>query len=165
MGRSKPKLRSRSGLSAEEGRRFTEMYRPGDGIPEDWEEQLRRSLELDPAPADPERDAEAADGSPRRRRRGARRSGDKSRPDRTLDLHHRTREQARELLRAALAELRARGGGTLLVITGRGLHSEGGPVLKEWLVTWARQEAPGAPLDLRPARIKHGGAGAFYIRV
>lgn len=84
--------------------------------------------------------------------------------ERTVDLHGSDAVSAREQVTAALRrmwELRKRG---LLIIHGRGLHSESGPVLKDSLPDWLAAPPHGrrilafvtAPPDL-------GGTGATLV--
>lgn len=81
-----------------------------------------------------------------------------------IDLHGMTQEAAfnalhRFLLRAIADEKR-----TVLVITGKGVRSEG--VLKRMLPLWLEDIALKKHiLALSPASPKDGGAGAFYIRL
>ncbi len=53
----------------------------------------------------------------------------------------------------------------LLVVTGRGLHSDGGPVLADWMPGWAAAHAPGAPLRCEAAPMEAGGPGAWFLFV
>jgi DNA-nicking Smr family endonuclease len=85
--------------------------------------------------------------------------------DRRIDLHGLTRRAAKELLDQRLFEARLMGLENLLVITGRGLHSDVGPVLKLWLPEWAARQADGAPLRCEEADAKIGGPGAFLVWV
>ena len=85
--------------------------------------------------------------------------------DRRVDLHGLSRRAAAELLDRRLLEARLMGLENLLVITGRGLHSQGGPVLRLWLPEWAARQADGAPLRCEQADPEIGGAGAFLLGV
>lgn len=70
---------------------------------------------------------------PRRRKRKAGSSGQPARVDEllypTLDLHGETAESARQRAERWLSSERAAGASTVRIITGRGLHSAGPPVL------------------------------------
>lgn len=82
--------------------------------------------------------------------------------DGKLDLHGMTQIQAHSSL-ARFIERHAGGGSRmLLVITGKG--KSGKSVLRSNLPRWCT-EAPLSKLilALRPAAIKHGGDGAFYL--
>ncbi len=63
-----------------------------------------------------------------------------------VDLHGKSRKEAASILERRLLEGRRLGLDSLLVITGRGLHSAGAPVLRAWLPDWAAKHATGAPL-------------------
>jgi DNA-nicking Smr family endonuclease len=109
-------------------------------------------------------DGSTLDGGWDRRLRGG-----KLVPDRSIDLHGCSRDQAYAILSraiedAALAEQR-----TLLVVTGKG--GRGGDdgerprgviraSLPHWLETPALRPYVAA---LRPAHPRHGGSGAFYV--
>ena len=108
-------------------------------------------------PPPPLRPPPRADPAPERR--------DRTDYDRRVDLHGLTRRAAAELLDRRLLEARLMGLENLLVITGRGLHSAGGPVLRLWLPEWAARQADGAPLRCEEADAAIGGAGAFLLWV
>jgi DNA-nicking Smr family endonuclease len=84
--------------------------------------------------------------------------------ERRLDLHGMTAAEARRAFGAALREAAAAGERCMLVVHGRGLRSEGGPVLKEGVVEWLTAP-PLAPLVLAFASAlpRDGGAGASYV--
>ena len=82
-----------------------------------------------------------------------------------LDLHHLTAAQALEALESFIVRCWSEGARLLLVITGRGLGSEHGPVVKpevqRWLITrggiwvlWAAEAPP-----------RLGGQGALVIKL
>lgn len=83
--------------------------------------------------------------------------------DVTVDLHGCSRRDAADLLARRVREGRMRGIAVVRVVTGRGLHSTGGPVLAEWLPGWAAAHAPGAPLRCDRAPKEAGGAGAWLL--
>ncbi len=82
-----------------------------------------------------------------------------------LDLHGRTREEARQEVRAFLSRARVRGWRCVLIIHGRGLRSPGGePVLKQALVRWLSRGSLGRQvLCFCTARPCDGGPGAIYV--
>jgi DNA-nicking Smr family endonuclease len=79
-----------------------------------------------------------------------------------LDLHGRTQAEAYGLLVGFITAQHARGTRCVLVITGRGLRSGG--ILRAEVPRWlaAGTLAP-LVLAIAPARIAHGGEGAFYV--
>jgi DNA-nicking Smr family endonuclease len=82
-----------------------------------------------------------------------------------LDLHGLTREQARPALEAFIQQARIAGHRCVLVVTGRGLHSEDQvPVLRAGVQQWlTRGRTSRQVLALCSARPKDGGAGAVYV--
>lgn len=84
--------------------------------------------------------------------------------DRELDLHGLTRAQAATAIRAALTEAREAGARCVLVIHGRGAHSEESAVLAEALPDWL-QSAPLAAsiLAFATAPDRLGGLGATLV--
>lgn len=81
-----------------------------------------------------------------------------------LDLHGMVREQARELLGTFIQNSHAMGYRCLLVIHGRGLKSESGPVLKEAVVRWLTTGSLSRlVLAFCSARACDGGTGALYV--
>jgi len=81
-----------------------------------------------------------------------------------LDLHGAVREEARTLLGAFVENSHAMGHRCLLVIHGRGLKSETGPVLKEAVVKWLTTgELSRLVLAFCSARPCDGGTGALYV--
>ncbi len=95
-------------------------------------------------------------------------------PDRTIDLHGHTRDEAHDLLRFAVPDAFATGARVLLVITGRGGTARSGidsmhgqrsrgvirASLHHWLDTPDLRAFVAA---VRPAHPRHGGHGAFYV--
>ena len=82
-----------------------------------------------------------------------------------LDLHGMTREEAKDAVFDFLVDARRKSLRCLLVITGRGRHSEGKePVLKTALTEWLTGKKLGRHvLAFCSARPHDGGAGAFYV--
>ena len=61
--------------------------------------------------------------------------------ERTFDLHGMTRDQALGVLEQGFAQAIGECARTLCIIHGRGLHSQGRPILKEAVYHWLRQGA------------------------
>jgi len=81
-----------------------------------------------------------------------------------LDLHGTVREQARGLLCTFVENSHAMGYRCLLVIHGRGLKSESGPVLKDAVVRWlSTGSLSRLVLAFCSARPCDGGTGALYV--
>ena len=84
--------------------------------------------------------------------------------DARVDLHGLRAADARRRLAAEVARAQAAGLRCLLVVHGRGLHSEGPAVLREGVAEWLSA----APLAARvmafaSARPEDGGSGATYV--
>lgn len=84
--------------------------------------------------------------------------------DTRLDLHGVEAATAERALRDALAAAWEADQRCLLVVHGRGLHSEGAPVIKRALPEWLA-EAPHGPrvMAFASALPEHGGTGATYV--
>lgn len=81
-----------------------------------------------------------------------------------VDLHGMTRVEARVAVEDLLARARMEGQRCLLVVHGRGLHSEGWPVLKESLPGWlARAPHARHVRAFVTAPPSEGGAGATLV--
>jgi len=82
-----------------------------------------------------------------------------------LDLHGMVRDEAKNRVRAFLLDARGKGLRCVLVVSGRGRHSEGkDPVLKRELVGWLTHKSLGRHvLAFCSARPCDGGAGAVYV--
>lgn len=82
-----------------------------------------------------------------------------------LDLHGLTREQAKSELEAFIQKARIAGHRCVLVVTGRGLHSEDQlPVLKAGVQQWlTRGRVAKQVLGFCSAKPKDGGTGALYV--
>lgn len=101
-------------------------------------------------------------------------SSGKLSPDRTIDLHGHTRDEAHDQLRFAIPDAFASGARILLIITGRGGPARSGidamhgqrsrgvirASLHHWLDTPDLRHFIAA---VRPAHPRHGGHGAFYV--
>jgi DNA-nicking Smr family endonuclease len=85
-------------------------------------------------------------------------------PDREVDLHRLLARDAKALLLRELAEAIGNGERCVLVIHGRGLHSEGGAVLREAVPGWLTS-APIAErvMAFAPAPPRLGGPGATLV--
>ena len=82
-----------------------------------------------------------------------------------LDLHGRTRAEARQIVEQFVIESRGRGHRCVLIVHGRGLNSKDQvPVLKESLKVWlARGRIARSVLCFCSARSSDGGGGAVYV--
>jgi DNA-nicking Smr family endonuclease len=114
-------------------------------------------LDAHGVPDKDEADAREPDGAAEARRLAA------LRPQARLDLHGKTAEEARAAIFAFLAEAAGRGLEKVLIIHGKGLHSEGAPVLKKA----ARAAVESNPLAGRSgeAAREDGGSGAMWVAV
>ncbi len=81
-----------------------------------------------------------------------------------LDLHGMSQADAHRALNAFILRAYADGRRTVLVITGKGLFTQGRGVLRDRLSDWLNM-APlrDKVLSYTPAQPKHGGGGAFYV--
>lgn len=82
-----------------------------------------------------------------------------------IDLHGLTRDEARTSLERFIHQSRIAGHRCVLVVTGRGLHSQDEiPVLKGGVQQWLSRGKPAKQvLGFCTARPKDGGAGAVYV--
>jgi DNA-nicking Smr family endonuclease len=79
-----------------------------------------------------------------------------------LDLHGMRQDEAHGALESFMTRHAKAGHRSLLIITGKGRGGEG--VLRSSLEGWlATLPEAGQILALRPAALKHGGTGAFYV--
>ena len=86
------------------------------------------------------------------------------RPDRRVDLHRMNSGPARRACLEALRSAAAAGERCVLVVHGKGLRSEEGPVLRPALPDWlADPSLEGRVLAFAPARPADGGRGATYV--
>jgi DNA-nicking Smr family endonuclease len=81
-----------------------------------------------------------------------------------LDLHGMTQDEAHRALVSFMAEAQADGKRCVLVVTGRGLLSEGGGVLRNQTPNWLNAPAIRARiLAFATAQPRDGGSGALYV--
>lgn len=82
-----------------------------------------------------------------------------------LDLHGKTREQARPALEKFISDAKVAGHRCVLVVTGRGLNSPDSiPVIKQSVQAWLTHGRPSRQvLAFCSARPEDGGAGAVYV--
>ena len=95
----------------------------------------------------------------------------KLKPEARIDLHGMTLDEAHPVLTDFILRSRAAGRRLVLVITGKGKRrDDGGPmpgrqgILRHQVPQWlALPPLAGAVLELRPAHLRHGGDGAYYV--
>jgi len=110
----------------------------------------------------PDTDEEPRRRPPDRRPAPRRRAAPRAR----LDLHGRTVEEALRALRAFVFAATAQRLGTVLVVTGKGLHSAGGEgVVKRAVERWLRQESGPWVRAYAEAPPALGGRGAFLLHL
>ena len=82
--------------------------------------------------------------------------------DAKIDLHGMTQLQAHDALTGFMARAAKNGKRHLLIITGKGKGGTGvlRTKLRDWLATLPQAASI---LAIRPASVKHGGDGAFYV--
>lgn len=84
---------------------------------------------------------------------------------REIDLHGHTRDEAMKALESALHSALAGGIRTLCIVHGRGLHSQGRPVLKQAVFQWLREgPCAGFVLAAVPRNDSGGGASMVLLR-
>jgi DNA-nicking Smr family endonuclease len=84
--------------------------------------------------------------------------------DATLDLHGHTQAQAHRELSAFLAGAQAAGKRCVVVVTGKGIGTEGGGVLRAQVPRWLNEpENRPRVLAFDYAQPQHGGMGALYV--
>ena len=102
-------------------------------------------------------------GFDRRRMRELRRG--EIEPDAEIDLHGMTRAAARAELAAALRDAIAAGHRCVLVVHGRGMRSDTGPVLRDALPAWLAETPHGASvLAFAAGEQQRGGATYVLLR-
>lgn len=79
--------------------------------------------------------------------------------DEFLDLHQLNQSQAQESVENFLRTCEKRGYKRVCIITGKGLHSSQGAVLKPWLSGYLWDQG----YVFRDAKIQEGGRGALVI--
>ncbi len=84
-------------------------------------------------------------------------------PEEELDLHGLHREQALEKVGWFLQNSVHQGRRTVLIVTGRGQHSAEGPVLREAVGRFLRENRDGLVLEWGVAPPRYGGAGALVV--
>lgn len=80
-----------------------------------------------------------------------------------LDLHGLSREEAIHEIGPFIDSARRHGERAVLVITGKGVHSTEGPVLKRTIGSWLAHEGKGKVLEFAPAPPEMGGDGAVVV--
>jgi DNA-nicking Smr family endonuclease len=81
-----------------------------------------------------------------------------------VDLHGLDRRGGEAALRRALANARAEGVRCVLVVHGRGTHSQTGAVLRDAVVAWlTAPPLASAVMAFASALPRDGGAGATYV--
>lgn len=85
--------------------------------------------------------------------------------DAEIDLHGHTRDEALRVLETAMLGVLAREQRTLCIVHGRGLHSQGRPVLKQAVFQWLREgPCAGFVLAAVPRVGSGGGASILLLR-
>lgn len=87
------------------------------------------------------------------------------RPEATLDLHGQTAAQAERSLRGFLSGAAEHKTRCVLVVHGRGLHSDGVAVLRDMVITELVGSLSGLVHAFSSATSRDGGAGATYVMV
>ncbi|NOY23009.1 MAG: Smr/MutS family protein [Acidobacteria bacterium] len=85
--------------------------------------------------------------------------------DATLDLHTKTKDESIMELRSFFQQTASAGDRTVLVITGKGHHSEKKGVLRDYVRKWLRGEGRQWLLWFAEAPKKFGGSGAWVVRL
>jgi DNA-nicking Smr family endonuclease len=93
----------------------------------------------------------------RQLKRGSIRIGDE------LDLHGYLRDEALARLERFIAAACSRGLDAVLVITGKGVNSPEGPVLRGAAAAWLGGRGKGMVAEFSPAPRDKGGSGAFVV--
>ncbi len=88
---------------------------------------------------------------------------DPSHPEVVLDLHHLTVAKAMSQIHWTIERMLHARQKTLLVITGKGLHSQNGPVLKNEVVHFLSHSPK--VRSFRSAPVKLGGSGAQLVEI
>lgn len=80
-----------------------------------------------------------------------------------LDLHGQIKDEALTSLEQFIAGSYSRGLDAVLVITGKGINSPEGPVLRGAVTAWLRERGRGMVAEFFPAPRDLGGSGAFVV--
>jgi DNA-nicking Smr family endonuclease len=80
-----------------------------------------------------------------------------------IDLHGLTRDEAIDALALFIAAAGRRGQQAVLVITGKGAHSPGEPVLQGAVADWLLKEGKEWVVEFVPAPQNLGGDGAYVV--
>ena len=80
-----------------------------------------------------------------------------------LDLHGHAKDEALRRLERFIAGAHRDGRRAVLVITGKGINSAGGPVLQGAVAQWLRGKGRGMVAEFAPAPRNKGGSGAFVV--
>jgi DNA-nicking Smr family endonuclease len=80
-----------------------------------------------------------------------------------LDLHGFLKDEALRRLEQFIAAAVVRGLEAVLVITGKGTNSPGGPVLQGAVAQWLRGAGARYAAEFHPAPRDRGGSGAFVV--
>lgn len=91
--------------------------------------------------------------------------GGRVRPEATLDLHGHTAREAEGELRRFLLDASVQRRRCVLVVHGRGLHSDGVAVLRDTVITALVGDMSGLVHAFATAARSDGGAGATYVMV
>ena len=95
-----------------------------------------------------------------------RRRKKKKNPCSILDLHGKTSEEAISILEGFLKNARSRGLSIVLVIVGKGKHSEEGKgILNELVHNWLRKSGSRYICSFEKAPTRLGGEGAILIKL
>jgi DNA-nicking Smr family endonuclease len=78
-----------------------------------------------------------------------------------LDLHGFLKDEALKRLEHFITSAYARGSRAVLVITGKGINSPGGPVLPGAVAAWLREQGKGLVAEFLTAPRDKGGSGAI----
>ncbi len=98
---------------------------------------------------------------------GTKRLTGRNAPPFTIDLHGYTQDRAAHLVRSTITRCRSRGIRKVLIVHGRGFHSDPheGPVLKTMIRGMLDGELAAVVIDWKPGRPKEGGDGATVVRL
>ncbi len=80
-----------------------------------------------------------------------------------LDLHGYVKDEALKRLEQFIVGAYRRGQRAVLVITGKGTNSAGGPVLQGAVAKWLRENGKAMVAEFAPAPRDKGGSGAFAV--